>query len=43
MLPITLRGMMISHQEDRTQRSIDLMALELAPYHRSDPTLFEKS
>ena len=39
MLPITFRGTMISHQEDRTQRSIDLMALELALYDRPGQTL----
>ena len=43
MLPITFRDTMISHQEDRTQRSIDLMALELALYDRSSLTLFENS
>ena len=43
MLPITFRGTMIRHQEDRTQRSIDLMALELALYDRSGLTLFDNS
>ena len=43
MLPITFRGTIVSHQEDRTQRSIDLMALKLALYDRSGLTLFEKS
>ena len=42
ILPITFRRKMISHQEDCTQRSIDLIALELAQYDRSPLTLFDK-
>ena len=43
MFPLAFHGTMIIHQEDRTQRSIDLMTLDFALYHRSGLTLVDKS
>ena len=33
--PIAFHGTVIGHQDDRTERSIDLMTLEFALYNRS--------
>ena len=40
--PIAFRRVMIGYQDDRTQRSIDLMNLEFALYDLSGLTPFEK-
>ena len=41
--PIAFRDTMVRHRDDRTQRFIDLMTLELGLYDRSGLTLFKKS
>ena len=41
--PFAFRDVMIRHQDDRTQRSIDLLALEFALYNHSGLTLSQKS
>ena len=41
--PFAFRDAMIRHQDDRTQRSIDLMALEFALYNRRGLTMSKKS